>query len=145
MIEFVPFKADHLLDLPLYSGQEKVQAFVARPEFCEWVASAPGPKFTAIADGMIVGCAGVRTEWEGRGTAWAFIGRDAGPYWFWLHRKVRQFLAEYPLRRIEMDVDCSLPNAKRWMTMLGLTCEAERRRRYSADGRDFALYARVKE
>jgi len=75
--------------------------------------------------------------------AWAFIG-DIGPSTFLqVHRAVKQFLDECYVDRIEMTVDCDFPQGHRWARLLGFEMEAERMRRYTPDGRDCALYARL--
>ena len=60
-----------------------------------------------------------------------------------LHAQAKRFLDGLPFDRIETGVDCDFPQGHRWMKALGFTMESPRMRKFQ-NGRDHALYARVK-
>jgi hypothetical protein len=137
----VPFEAGHLQQLELQSAQ----AYLS-----DWVTVEQGealedePSFTAMKDGEPIASAGIVPMWRGRALAWAYIS-DTGPKNFvTVHRAVADFLEVCYLARIEMTVDCVFPHGHRWAKMLGFDMECERMRSYSPDGRDCALYARIR-
>jgi hypothetical protein len=76
--------------------------------------------------------------------AWAFIAKTDPKNFLKGHRAVKRFLDGCYTQRIEMTVDCDFPEAHRWAKMLGFTMECERMKYYSPDGRDCALYARIR-
>ena len=59
-----------------------------------------------------------------------------------IHRIVRHTLEVLPFRRLEAHVDVEHAEAHRWIALLGFEQEGVMRQFY--EGRDFALYARVK-
>lgn len=136
----VPFKAEHLTQLAFQDAQAYLSDWVS-PE--QGVALEAHPGYSAMVADTPIASAGVITQWQGRGMAWAFLA-DMGPRQFvGVHRAVKKFLDGCYLQRIEMTVDCDFPEAHRWAEMLGFEMEAPRMRAYSPDGRDCSLYARV--
>ena len=141
MFEVLPFKAEHLAVIKL----QHMQAYLSN-----WVTLDHGrgleqfPSYTAFADGVAIGAAGVLNMWQGRGVAWAFIAQTTPHNFLKGHRVVKRFLDGCYTKRIEMTVDCDFPEAHRWAKMLGFTMECERMKHYSPDGRDCALYARIR-
>jgi hypothetical protein len=141
MFEVVPFRAEHL-------GLIKLQSLQAH--LSDWVSLAEGgelekfPSYTAMVDGEPIGAAGILWMWRGRAQVWAFIS-DTGPKNFIKgHRAVKKFIDGCYVQRIEMTVDCDFPQAHRWAKMLGFHMECERMKYYSPDGRDCALYVRLR-
>jgi len=58
-------------------------------------------------------------------------------------RAARRFYEVCPLRRIEAEVACEHEQGRRWVEMLGF--EREGRMRSYWAGKDFDLYARVRD
>lgn len=141
MFEVTPFKAEHLAAIQL----QDMQAHLSH-----WVTLEQGrgleqyPSYTAFVDGDPIGAAGVIHMWAGRALAWAFISKVDPHNFLKGHRVVKKFLDGCHVRRIEMTVDCDFPEAHRWAKMLGFTMECERMVSYSPDGRDSALYVRLR-
>jgi len=104
-----------------------------------------GLAFTGMVEGRPVACGGVVEVWRGRYIAWFYAGSDAKQHWKHIHRAVKKFLADLDADRVEADIDCDFAGAHRWIQSLGFRMEVERRRKFFPDGRDAALYARVKE
>jgi hypothetical protein len=141
MFEVVPFKAEHLAAIKL----QNLQAHLS-----DWVTLEQGrgleeyPSYTALVDGTPIGAAGILYMWQGRAQAWAFLS-DTGPANFLKgHRAVKKFLDGCYVQRLEMTVDCEFPEAHRWAKMLGFHMETERMKNYNPDGRDSAMYVRLR-
>ncbi len=100
--------------------------------------------YTFRNDGKIIMCGGFIKYWEGRGEAWAHVAQDAGRHFITLTKMVRRLMQVIPLRRIESLIDVKFPQAHRWMLALGFEMEAPLLKSYFPDGRDAALYARVR-
>lgn len=100
--------------------------------------------FSIFADGKLIACAGVAEYWAGRGESWAVIATDCKADFFRLHNVVKRYLEICPIRRVEASVDCDFPAGHRWVKALGFTLEAERLKSFLPDGKDAAMYARVK-
>jgi len=141
VFEVIPFKAEHLAAIKLQSMQAHLS---------NWVTLEQGrgleqsPSYTALSDGAPIGCAGVINMWMGRAMAWAFIAKTTPQTFLRGHRVVKRFLDGCYTQRIEMTVDCDFPEAHRWAKMLGFEMECERMKHYSPDGRDCALYAKIR-
>ena len=56
----------------------------------------------------------------------------------------QRMLDAYPAQRIEAHIDVDFLNGHRWVEALGFVIEAPRMRKFTPDGRDVALYARVR-
>ena len=108
---------------------------------------ALGPAFTARRGDTIVACWGLVDIWPGRADCWALLAADIGPAGFGaLHRQVAVGLDEagrQGYRRLETTVDPDFPPARRWVRLLGFAFEG-RLRRYTPDGRDMLIYARIR-
>jgi len=138
-MDVVPFKREHLMNILIQNQQEGFQEMLT--PFVMRQLEKDG--FTAIDDGEILGCAGATELSPNRALVWAYISRNVGSRMIHITRAVKRYLSIAPYRRIEMDVDCDFPEAHRWARMLGFELECERRRAYTPDGKDCALYARV--
>ncbi len=138
MIDVVPLTPE-LLRAIVPQNQQRLPV-----EHAEALAAPKGNAYAALVDGQPVAAAGVVELWTGRAHAWALIGEDAGPHMLHITRATRSFLDRLPCRRVEMAVDAEFPQAIRWACMLGFTCETpEPMRRYTPDGRDAYLFARI--
>lgn len=137
----VPFKREHIANMVIQQRQEGMEGLLT-DGILKTLES--GQAFTALDGDEVLACSGVIEVTEGRAIAWAYLSRDVGKRMVYVTRKVRDYLDIAPYRRIEMDVDCDFKQAHRWAKMLGFEMEAERRRAFTPDGRDCALYARVR-
>lgn len=142
MIEIVAFKAEHLKTL-LERGAEPFLAPFISPASMKALESQRYAR-TAISGDRVIACAGIGEYWPNRGEAWAFIDPDCTTEFLSLHRAVKKFLDECPIRRIEASVDIDFPAGHRWMNLLKFRMEALCMRAFLPDGRDCSLYARVK-
>jgi RimJ/RimL family protein N-acetyltransferase len=138
----VTFEAYHLMQMQTQSAQEWMKAHVsyqdARGLENEHAA-------TLMLDGRPIACAGVFPIWEGRAYLWCWLGCNATAKTFLeLHRFAKRFLDGLPFRRVEAAVECDFAAGHRWVKALGFELEAPRMRCFEIDGRDSALYARVR-
>jgi len=104
-----------------------------------------GPAFSLLdlCSERVLGIAGVWAIESHRAVAWAIIDGQIGSDYIHYHKAVCKFLDECEYKRIEMAVDTSIPQAKRWAEMLGFKLEGLMER-YFANGSDGYLYARIK-
>ena len=137
----VPFEREHLHRMVIQQKQQGLEHLVT-PDVCGVLEG--GQSYTALDGDEVVACAGVIEITQGRAVAWAYISQGVGRRMRFVTRAVKNFLDLTQFRRIEMDVDCEFPQAHRWAKMLGFEMECERRRSFTPDGRDCALYAMVR-
>ncbi len=135
------FQAEHLSGLQLQSAQRDMARYMSQAYGA--ALEQAGNAFTAIKDGRVLGCAGVERVWPDRGIAWSLLGAISPSEMLAVHRRVAGFLDDQALRRIEMTVDAAHAPGHRWARMLGFQFEGTLRA-FTPDGRDCALYARIK-
>jgi RimJ/RimL family protein N-acetyltransferase len=139
----LPFRAAHIDALGDFGGQAWMS-----PHFDALDARALeglGPAFSGGVGGRIVGCAGLITCHAGRAIAWALLSSEARRHVAAVHRAVKRFLDEQSIARIEAHVDCDFPAARRWVEALGFQLELERMRHFLPDGRDAAMWVRLRD
>ena len=135
-VSIIPFSPEHISRMDLTDEQRAVES--------QKDALGYGDAWTVTVDGHPVACGGVMPIWDGRGYAWALMGRDSGPYMLHITRAVKRGLLIAPFRRVEMAVDATFAAGCRWAQLLGFVRETpEPLRAYLPNGRDAWLYARV--
>lgn len=140
-MEIVPFQPEHLNNLALQASQaDFFQNF--DKSYAPLLISA-GPCFTAIKDGIVLGCAGLTKQWDNRAIAWALLSANLGREFIRIHRAVERYLLIADFKRIEAFVDANFAEGHRWMQMLGFEREGYMRS-FSPSGNDAVLYARIK-
>jgi len=137
----VVFEREHLRRMVIQQQQQGLEHLLT-DDVC--AALEGGQSFTALDGDEVLACAGVVEITQGRAIAWAYISQHVGRRMRGVTRAVKSFLDMAQFRRIEMDVDCEFPQAHRWAKMLGFEMECERRKSFTPDGRDCALYAMVR-
>jgi RimJ/RimL family protein N-acetyltransferase len=101
---------------------------------------------TLMRDGRPVACAGALEFWENRALVWSWLSDDVTARDFRVvHGYAKRFLEGLPFRRLEAAVDVGFEAGHRWVKALGFRCEAPRMEAFEIDGRDSALYARVRK
>lgn len=144
MITFAPFKAEHLMDMPLQPEQEWVQqAGVEGLRVLEHGSYAQ----TAFEDGVPIAACGVIPQWEGRGIAWAYLRRGIKPHAMAVAvRWGKRWLDVTPYRRLEAAVEIGYEQGHRLVRLLGFgEPETPLARKYLPSGADAALYALVRD
>jgi len=148
MIEFIPFKPDHLVGLNLQPVQAYFQTSLLDPEYGKYL-SVPGLSWSGEIDGAVVGSAGVIQRWPGRAKVWALFGQSIPlKAWVPITRFVEKVLSDAHgagVRRLEAVVDPHHAAGVRWAERLGFICETPwGMDGYGADGKNYLLFARVR-
>jgi len=143
MLYEIPFQARHILDLDLQPAQKGITSYLNLDNLKtlenEWAV-------TVMERGVPALCAGTIVYWDNRAYLWSFVSSRVTRYNFIeVHRIARRYLLGLPFRRVEATVDVDFPAGHRWLRLLGFTLEAERMQAFQVDGRDCALYARVRD
>ncbi|KVE27256.1 GNAT family acetyltransferase [Burkholderia singularis] len=133
---------EHILSIGLQPAQAHV-AGVLTHAYAEHLCSLPGVGWALVENGVTLGCGGIVEIWENRAQAWTLISPELLLRFRLAHRMVRDVLNDAPWRRIEMDVDAEHCAGISWARRLGFIEEGVRRK-YTVDGRDVILFARVK-
>lgn len=139
-LEFRPLQPDHLRYIRPQAVQTGELARVLSPENVEAMLS--GPALSAWAGGLCVAAAGINRPWEGRGEAWAFLGKEACIHILPLVRKMRFVLMHEKLRRIDMSVRGSNKCGKKLAQLCGFELEAVLEA-FDPSGDDIWLYKRI--
>jgi hypothetical protein len=100
--------------------------------------------YSAMKDGKVVACGGLSEYWPGRAEAWALISSDVKSDFFAVTKLTQRVLDGCKIRRIEAAVDVNFKKGHRWIKLLGFKKEADCLEAYLPDGKDCALYARVR-
>ena len=137
----IPFETTHLRLMKVQASQQAVLQHVT-DNFLSLLENTNA--FTAVIDGEIVACAGVIEYYKGRGEAWSYLSADLGRNMVSVFRAIKSYLDTIDVRRIEMTVDTDFAEGHRFAKLLGFELEASRMKAYDMDGRDKALYARIK-
>lgn len=135
--QFAP--ADLLL-LALQPHQRAVAAEVATQEYGLELAKH-GESFTVSDGSEIVAVIGLIDQWAGCARAYAFLSESAGRHMLSLTRRVRAYLDNSPVRRIEAAVQDDFAAGHRWAHVLGFRVEGWMRKYWN--DHDALLYARV--
>ena len=141
-MEIVPFKVEHVAQIKLQPFQSLTLSFVDMESLK--VFEGTDCAYTAIDNGEVLAIGGVLDFCDGRGYGWSFLGGNIGHRMISVTRAIKRFLEVCRFRRIEIAVDCNYETAHVWAKMLGFTKECDRMRSFTPDGRDCALYAKVK-
>lgn len=142
MIQVVKYKAEHSKRI---AGLKRYDAFrdIFTDEFFVKLEENPSVS-TILVDGEAILFGGATEFRPGRAEVWAFTHPDCSKHFLAVHRIVKSYLSMLPIRRLEAAVECSFEKGRRWVAALGFKLEAERMEAFLPDGKDCALYARVK-
>ncbi|MDY7802818.1 GNAT family acetyltransferase [Burkholderia stagnalis] len=135
-------RPDHVLSVELQPAQ-MTSAGLITSGYADLLCKSTQVGWALIEDGNVLGCGGLVECWENRAQAWTLISAALLPRFRPAHRMVKSILADAPWRRIEMDVDIEHRAGIAWAHHLGFVQEGVRRK-YTVDGRDVILFARVK-
>lgn len=137
----IPFEVSHLRLMKVQPAQQAVLQHVT-DDFLSLLENTNA--FTAVVDGEVIACAGVIEYYKGRGEAWSYLSADLGSNMVAVYRAIKSYLDTVDVRRIEITVDTDFAEGHRFAKLLGFELEAPRMKAYDMDGRDKALYARIK-
>lgn len=145
--ELRQFRAEDALGL-LDSPNEKGLRQVNRKDALKWARlnESEGPGFTAVYDGKIAACAGIRIYWPGVGEAWALYSEDIGYYHIdpkIARDMIYNLMTEYKLRRVQTTPRADWDKGIKYVEWLGFKREGLMRG-YYPDGTDCYMYAIVR-
>ena len=138
---FEKLRVEHILEITLQPQQESLQAQLT-PEYAHSIVGHTGIGWAALLHGKTIACAGILEFWANRGQGWALFSEAALANFTAIHRFTRGVLREQPFARVEIFVDQHHAAAIRWAERLGFEREGLMRR-FTTDGRDCFLYAKV--
>lgn len=143
MIEIIPFEAIHAKQI---EEQPKTRHLAGpfRNANMETLEKLP-TSFTLKYKGEILFCGGIVPKWEGCGGLWSILAGNQQTKFQIVHKRVKKFFDEVKIRRLEATVALDFPEAHRWVKLLGFECEAPILKGFYRDGKDAALYARVRK
>ena len=106
-----------------------------------------GPAFTGLCDDYIIGCAGVRLQHQGMGSAWAVLTDKVEQHKMWFTRVVREILWDtiraFKLHRVECCVLANNYNNIAFVEWLGFTEEGGVARAFTVDKQDVIRFELV--
>lgn len=135
----MPFEPWHLELLT----EMTAEAWLGKDQRYGAMLKQAGPAYTAFAGMDVIACAGAFQLWEGRAQAWSMLSVAVPQYILGVHRAVKRFLDQYPVRRVEITVDPRSEKAVAWAKSLGFSYEGTMPR-YTPQGDTMDLYARVR-
>ena len=137
----VPFQAEHFWAIEPQPAQSYLRDRVS-PEHVKSLERTQA--FTGVVDGRPVWCFGWAELYKTRALMWAYMAKDAGKYFYSIHKHSKRLVDSLPHRRIEIEVDFEFVEGHRWASMLGFSLECPRVRCHRIDGGDSSLYSRVR-
>lgn len=139
------FEAADLAALLAQGGQAFAgsRAVLEQPGYGELLRES-GQAWTLQQGDRILGVGGISREHAQLGTAWTLLNPiESGRHMVIIDRVARRLLQACPLRRVQATCDPEFEAARRWLgDMLGFKFEG-RLAKYTPDGRDQLLFARV--
>lgn len=142
MIAIIPFKAEHLLNMPInqFQGHERVSFAPAHLAELEKIDS-----FTVTVSDVPMACFGWIKVYADRVQLWTVFSESAGEHMVSFTRIGRDLVECLPYRRIDAEVEVGYELGERWATLVGLEKETSTPlKAYNAHGHDVHIYARVK-
>lgn len=134
-VEIRPYKWQDALEL-LKDPNEK--GLKDQKDAIRWAKlnETEGVGYTAICDGRIIGCGGIRIYWEGVGEAWAVYPKKVGQ----MHldpqiakKKLYEMIEENKLKRVQSTPRCDWPEGLTYSKWLGFKVEGKMKQ-YLPDG-----------
>lgn len=143
MIQVIPFKKEHALDLKDFMSLLQIHDPL---EYGAVLESNP-ISFSACVDGKIIGAAGIHPLHPGVGRAWALLSMEVRKAAFFLHRAVKRRLPGLievgSFHRVELVVRRHFPDGYFWAERLGFQDEGLLKK-YGPDGSDYHIFALTK-
>ena len=142
-----PYQAADALEI--LKGQAK-QPGAALDEMSEKLAVANednGPSVTFLADGNVIGCAGLTICWPGMSEAWMLCVKDIYKHPMVARVAKRQLITwadQYNLVRIQAPLRDDFMDGITFANWLGFSCEG-RMRKFHPDGCDALLHSIIFE
>lgn len=142
-ITYLPCKQEHIRLIAPQEGDRVNQLMYTMPDYAEILSE--NFSMTAFVGHKPIACGGLIHVSKYRAIVWSLMGKDTGAYMLQLTRRVRQFLDQQTIPRIEMTVDFDFLEGHKWARLLGFEMEAARMRKHGILGNDETLYARINQ
>jgi len=143
-----PFRA---ADVEAMELLEEIRALLKEAGILETAGETfarSGPAFTALADGVLLGSAGLILHWKGVAEVWLLPTPYIADHPLFVFRSFRRCLWEmirlHRLRRVQALVSADVPINHRWVERLGFTLEGAMPR-YGPFGETHLRYALLPE
>lgn len=127
--------------LSLQDAQKIVQDDFSDPDYA-FSLMQNGEVYTIENQAGVIACLGFIRYSESHIRVWALLSSNMKKYLSFIHWKINRWLNSSNFQRIDATVDCEFPQAIRWIELLGFTREG-RMKKFTPEGRDVYLYARV--
>lgn len=140
-MKVIGFKPEHLLSLDIQAAQAGAVKWLT-PEVAN--AIAEGTAWTWLEGDLILACGGIVPYSPMRAHLWSFISRHSGRHLLKMFRSAQALVAEQPFNRLEATTACDFKAGHKWLQMLGFTLETPRMIAYDINGKDHAMYVRIR-
>lgn len=147
-MKLTEFKPEHLLEIEMMNTPDGVTEMKHQAVIARGAERAGLNAFTAVHDGIIIGCGGVKALWPGVGEAWGVPSVHVVNY-----KRDVVMLAKEALRiiwkqspdlnRVQAVVASGFVKGELLAGYLGFECEGVMRK-YGKNGEDFKLFALVR-
>lgn len=135
-----PFEPRHLTEIQMQPVQAQSWARYGSVQYAEEIARGV-LAYSVRADGVLMGCGGIKEQTPEIGHLWSFISVNAGPHLISMHRIARRMIEVSGKRVMVATSEKSFLNGCRWLQMLGFMA-IEALPGYGIDGSDHILYMR---
>ena len=135
-----PYVYTDLLNINLQQAQISMSNLIANDDYAK---SLEGNSFSGVVDNNVIACGGIMDIWQGRGVAWMLLSSNISKWFLKIDRAIRVQIAQSDLQRLEAYCYCDHLEGKRWLELLGFQQEGIMKK-FTPDGKDHYLYARVK-
>ena len=150
MIEIKPLKASDILEL-IEHGIKELGIKTMPNEDLKSIAEQreeSGLGITGRVDGKIIGCGGIDMIWDGVGEVWlllsTYIDEHPKEGYICIKNGFEKLIKDNNLRRVEGYGRVDFPQSHILFKHLGFKVEGKKRK-YTLDGVDVILYAKVKD
>ena len=141
MIDLVPAQPWMLNSIALQPIQEAFRSEMTHDDVAR--AAQSGVALACVRGPTIIAMGGITQIWEGRGLVWGLLSPSIHATMVPIHRIVSRGLDNCIFKRVEAQVAVEHEEGHRWMSLLGFEREGVMRKFWK--GRDYALYARVRD
>lgn len=143
-MKIVPFKIEHALSLSVRPHEDEIKN---HPDFEKWAKlNGENIGFSGFCDGVLIGCGGIRTIWNGVGEAWVLGSKEVYKHPKSAFKNVRNYLdkiiKEHNFWRIQAHVRTDNARGVRFVQMLGFKIEGKMHK-FNPDGTDSYLFGKV--
>lgn len=143
-MQIIPFKIEDALSLDVRPHEDKIKDHA---DFEKWAKlNEESTGFSGFCDDKLIGCAGIRTIWDGVGEAWVLASQGVYKHPKSVFKNVRDYLdkiiKEQGLWRVQAHVRTDNLMGIKFIQMLGFKIEGKAVK-FNPDKTDAYLFARV--